>query len=244
MLFSIEKYFFFFLLYSMLGWVYETALCSVRQRSFVNRGFLNGPYCPIYGVGAVLFLYLLGGEKNALLIFVFGSVIATAVEYFTSFVMEKTFGARWWDYSAFKLNLNGRVCLGASAVFGAFAVVLIKILHPFVIRMTNTIPAVIFHFVNAVAAITFICDLAFTLRGSHSLTKRLRDITEKLTSALSENEQDKAKNTLFDSSFSRQHKRLLRAFPNMRSQKYGSALENVRSNVNKNKKGLAKNPKR
>ena len=79
MLFSIEKYFFFFLLYSMLGWVYETALCSVRQRSFVNRGFLNGPYCPIYGVGAILFLSLLENEKNALLIFVFGSVIATAV---------------------------------------------------------------------------------------------------------------------------------------------------------------------
>jgi uncharacterized membrane protein len=244
MLFSIENYFFFFLLYSVLGWVYETVLCSVRERSFVNRGFLNGPYCPIYGVGAVLFLLFLGNEKSSLLIFVFGSIIATAVEYFTSFVMEKTFGARWWDYSAFKFNLNGRVCLGASAIFGAFAVALIKIFHPAVLDFTKSVPNVIFHWVNSVSAAAFICDLALTLRGSHSLGKRLRDITEMLTSALSENEQEKAKNLLFDTKISRQHTRLLRAFPNMSSPKYSIALENVRSNVNKNKKAIAKNPKR
>ena len=123
MLIGTEKYFFYFILYSIIGWGYETAMCSVRDRAFVTRGFLNGPYCPIYGVGAVLFLSLLGNEKSSVLIFIFGAMIASAVEYLTSFAMEKAFGARWWDYSDYKFNLNGRVCLGAAAVFGAFAVV-------------------------------------------------------------------------------------------------------------------------
>ena len=91
MLVTAENYFLYFILYSVIGWIYETALCSVKEKRFVNRGFLNGPYCPIYGTGAVLFILLLGREQSPLLIFVFGAIIASAVEYATSFFMEKIF---------------------------------------------------------------------------------------------------------------------------------------------------------
>ena len=233
MIFGTENYFFYFILYSIIGWGYETALCSVRDRAFVNRGFLNGPYCPIYGVGAVLFLVLLGKEKSALLIFLFGGVIASAIEFATSYAMEKAFGARWWDYSDYPFNLDGRICLGAAAVFGTFAVVLIKLLHPAIVTWVRPIPSIIFHVVNAVAAITFLCDLAVTLKGFKLRKLNENGDTEKAPSG---------KESFIP--ISRQEKRLLRAFPNMRSEKYGKALENMRFQLNNNKKGLEKNSKR
>ena len=238
MLYGTENYFFYFILYSVLGWGYETVLCSVRERTFVNRGFLNGPYCPIYGIGSVLFLSLLGNEKNAILIFILGAIIASAIEYVTSLAMEKAFGARWWDYSEFKFNLDGRICLGAATVFGAFAVALIKFLHPAVMLWARNIPPTIFHAVNAVLAITFICDLWVTLRGFKAFNGKLRDMTERLSSALATDEEEKAKNALFATPISRQQRRLMRALPNMKSIKYGDALKNMRIGLNNNQKGL------
>ena len=238
MLIGTEKYFFFFILYSVIGWGYETAMCSIRDRAFVNRGFLNGPYCPIYGVGAVLFLLLLGNEKNALLIFLFGAMIASAVEYLTSFAMEKMFGARWWDYSDYRFNLNGRVCLGAAAIFGAFAVVLIKLLHPAVLAWASAIPSIIFHAVNLVTAFTFICDLLVTLRGFHVFNGQLRNITEDF----SKNKSSKGGESYMP--IPHQQRRLMRAFPKMRSLKYGEALKKLRLRLNNHQKGLEKKGKR
>ena len=127
---NLAEIFFYFVFYSVLGWVYETVLCSLEAGRAVNRGFLLGPYCPIYGAGAILFLILLGKEQNGILIFALGSAVACALEYLTSFVMEKVYGKRWWDYSQRFMNLNGRICLAGALAFGIFAVILIKILHP------------------------------------------------------------------------------------------------------------------
>lgn len=85
--------------YSIVGWVYESLICSVGARHFVNRGFLNGPYCPIYGFGAVFDLILLGKIENPFLLFLLGAIVTCTLEYLTSYGMEKIFHARWWDYS-------------------------------------------------------------------------------------------------------------------------------------------------
>lgn len=106
----------YFFLYSFLGWAQETVQCSIKERRFVNRGFLNGPICPIYGCGALLiFTFLLPIKRGIAspflavpLVFLCGAVIASALEYVTSWVMEKLFHARWWDYSDKKWNINGR----------------------------------------------------------------------------------------------------------------------------------------
>lgn len=123
------------MLYSFLGWCGEMVYCSLGQRKLCEkRGFLNGPICPIYGHGALLVLLVLdGGCENLAATFFFGALLTSAVEYFTSFVMEKLFHMRWWDYSEIRFNLNGRVCLRNSALFGAACVVLCHGLGP---RMT------------------------------------------------------------------------------------------------------------
>lgn len=119
----------YFFIYSFCGWLMETVLCSVEDHRFVNRGFLNGPLCPIYGVGVLLMLIFLIPVKESLpdltrsvpVVFFSGLVLASAVEYFTSWIMEKLFHARWWDYSNKKYNLNGRICLSISLAWGGLA---------------------------------------------------------------------------------------------------------------------------
>ena len=109
----------YFFMYSFCGWLMETALCSFQEKRFVNRGFLNGPFCPIYGCGIVLILIFLLPVRDGIdklwvavpVIFAAGAFLASVVEYFTSWLMEKLFHARWWDYSHFRFNLNGRICL-------------------------------------------------------------------------------------------------------------------------------------
>lgn len=98
---------FYFMIYSVVGWIYETTLCSITDRHFVNRGFLNGPYCPIYGSGALLDVLILGRIENPFLLFILGVLVTCSLEYLTSYVMEKLFKARWWDYSDKKFNIGG-----------------------------------------------------------------------------------------------------------------------------------------
>ena len=106
-------WFLLFILYSFLGWCGETVYCSLGQRRLCEkRGFLNGFLCPIYGHGALLVLYALhGGCESPLLTFLFGMLLTSAVEYVTSYYMEKLFHMRWWDYSHYRFQINGRVCL-------------------------------------------------------------------------------------------------------------------------------------
>lgn len=128
----------YFFLYSGFGWLFETTYCSLEAMSFINRGFLNGPLCPIYGVGALLmFIFLLPIQRKidsplvALpTIYISGAVLATVIEYVTSVVLEQLFHARWWDYSMFPLNFNGRVCLFVSLVWGGFALLFVYIIQP------------------------------------------------------------------------------------------------------------------
>ena len=111
MIITLEHYFLWFLFYSFVGWMYESILVSCQQHRLVNRGFLNGPLCPIYGTGAILGVAILGNVHNPIIIFLISMVGATILEYTTSCVMEQLFHARWWDYSNFRFNLQGRVCL-------------------------------------------------------------------------------------------------------------------------------------
>ena len=124
--------FLLFIAYSTLGWCGEMIYCSVpKGRLCEKRGFLNGFLCPIYGHGALLVLYALrGGFRNPFLTFLFGALLTRALEYFTSWVMEKLFHMRWWDYSHYKFQINGRVCLLNSTCFGLACVLLCHVVHP------------------------------------------------------------------------------------------------------------------
>lgn len=144
---KIEKYFLCFLIYSFIGWLYEVLLgIFVFHLGFVNRGFLFGPYCPVYGFGALLFIYLLDRYKYnvykvfklniyPLFMFIFITAITTVMELLTSYIMEFFIGEWLWDYNNYFLNFQGRVALETSIRFGIGGMVILYILHPFLMKI-------------------------------------------------------------------------------------------------------------
>ena len=153
------------MIYSIIGWVYESTICSIGHRKLINRGFLNGPYCPIYGTGAVLVLLVLGRIQNPVLLFFAGALVTCSLEYLTSWLMEKLFHARWWDYSKRKFNIGGRVCLIGAVVFGAFSVVLVLVLHPFVKSLTDRLTDAALNWICASLFVGIVSDLVVTVKG-------------------------------------------------------------------------------
>ena len=137
----------YFFIYSFLGWLLETLLCSFQERRFINRGFLNGPFCPIYGCAVSLMLILLIPVRDSLdntviavlVIFFSCAVLATVTEYFISWIMEKLFKARWWDYSHIKFNINGRVNVIISVIWGGLATLLLYCLQPLLDKLAALI---------------------------------------------------------------------------------------------------------
>lgn len=120
-----------FFIYSFLGWLWETCYVSAKKGELVNRGFINGPFCTIYGFGALsVYLILKPISGNLLWLFLGGIVVATLLEYVTAVLMESIFHTSWWDYSDKKFNFQGRICLGASLGWGFFTILLFEILHP------------------------------------------------------------------------------------------------------------------
>ena len=139
-----------FALISFGGWVYETIYCSVVEGEFTKRGFLFGPTCPIYGIGALAEWLILGQISNPFVVFFIGAVLATVIEYSTGLFLERRFKKKWWDYSMFKFNLHGRICPQASAVFGAFSVTSVFVLVPTMLTILMIFPK---HTVSVVAFI-------------------------------------------------------------------------------------------
>jgi len=169
---KISKWFLWFLLYSFAGWVYESILFSIALGHWVNRGFLYGPLCPIYGTGAMLALLILRKHvKNAVPLFFIGALLATVVEYTTSVVLERLFHQTWWDYSQFpfnihelaSLNIHGRVSLYGAIAFGVMVVLLIKVVHPRIEVLTERIADKTKVVLASVLAGMVLLDLCVTL---------------------------------------------------------------------------------
>ena len=137
---SVLDYIFYFFFYSFVGWFIESCYCSIRPRKWVNRGFLRGPICPIYGTGAMVILLILVPLRdltdnlyvNELLIFLVGMIVCDIVEFMTSYIMEKLFNARWWDYSGMKFNIQGRICLTHTIYWGTLSCLFCYVIHPIV----------------------------------------------------------------------------------------------------------------
>ena len=178
MIITLEHYFLWFLFYSFVGWMYESILVSCQQHRLVNRGFLNGPLCPIYGTGAILGVAILGNVHNPIIIFLISMVGATILEYTTSWVMEQLFHARWWDYSNFRFNLQGRVCLLGALIFGLGGVGVVLGSQPYVERVTDMIPLPMLHTLVTVLALITIIDLAVTVAGMLEFEQVLDSVSQ------------------------------------------------------------------
>jgi uncharacterized membrane protein len=176
----IVHYVLWLILYSIAGWVYETILCSIQERKFVNRGFLNGPYCPIYGFGAILDILLIGWISNPVALFFVGMLVTCTLEYFTSWLLEVLFHAKWWDYSYMKFNIKGRVSLLGALIFGTFSVVLIKFIHPFALRVTSWFTDTEILIVTSALFALIVADSVYTLVHFSGFQKKLRYFQEYL----------------------------------------------------------------
>ncbi len=174
---QLDEFFLYFLIYSFIGWFWEVSISLVRDHRFVNRGFLNGPYCPIYGCGALLFLWFNSFVGDPVLSFFAGGLMACILEYITSFVMEKLFHARWWDYSKRPFNINGRVCLLGYIVFGAGAV-LIRYMHPGIQSFVESIPGR--EHLASLLGILFLTDIMSTSQSFAKCSKILDQYQENI----------------------------------------------------------------
>ena len=178
-----------FMIYAFLGWICEVAFAALEKGVFVNRGFLNGPVCPIYGVGmlgVVLALWQL--RHNVLLLFLGAALLTSALELLTGFVLEKFFHDKWWDYSDMPFNLHGYICLKFSILWGLAAAFVIGAIHPLVYMLITKTPVVVGGVLLAVCGIVFVTDLVITLTQLLKLPKKLNAMLEleKSLRALSE----------------------------------------------------------
>lgn len=162
------------IIYSFFGWVWETCYVSVKSGKFVNRGFINGPLCTIYGFGAVsVYMILRPFSDNLLYLYLGGVVVATALEYVTAVLMESIFHTSWWDYSDNKFNFQGRICLGASLGWGAFTVILFKVLHPLVESIVILYPVYVGEIGICVIGVGYVVDFAFSAAAAFRIQEKL-----------------------------------------------------------------------
>lgn len=163
-----------FFIYAFLGWCTEVAFAACKNGRFVNRGFLNGPVCPIYGFGMVGVAVLLEPLKDNLLLLYLGSaVITTVIEYITGLLLERIFHAKWWDYSNMPLNIGGYVCLLFSLIWGAMCVAIVKFVHPVIAGMVEHLPNWLTIVLDGVFVAVIAVDLAATLATIRKLASRL-----------------------------------------------------------------------
>lgn len=212
----IKIYFLLFLIYSFLGWCMEVGCSLVERKRFVNRGFLIGPYCPIYGFGAILITLLLNVfVNNPIILFFMAILLCGILEYLTSFLMEKIFHLRWWDYSRKKYNINGRVCLDTIIPFGILGMVIMYISNPFLLDkislISDTSLSITFYILLTIFVIDNIISLT-TIMGIRNTTTKINkenkeDNTEEITK--------KVREILLGKSFAQ--RRLFNAYPTLQT---------------------------
>ena len=172
---EIIKIIFYFFLYSLLGWAMESTYLSIGQRKLVNTGFMHGPFCPIYGFGAVvLYVLLIKLKGNPIAIFCVGFFVLSVWEYFVGFLLEKIFKTKYWDYSNNKFNINGRVCLLNSIYWGLLSIFFIEIWNPLVEAQMHKIPTNIVFYIDIILIIYIITSAVKT----SNLQKRIKNVIQ------------------------------------------------------------------
>lgn len=168
-----------FIIYAFIGWCVEVSYAAVDRGIFVNRGFLNGPYCPIYGCGVVIVVAVLTPLKENLIILFLGSFLLTSVlEYITGYLLEKVFHNKWWDYSNLPFNIKGYVCLKFSIYWGLACMFIMEIIHPIIYRFITIIPHIIGIMLITILITLFFVDVCITVSTILKLNKKIKMLDE------------------------------------------------------------------
>ena len=197
----------------------------IEKHKFINRGFLIGPYCPIYGWGCLTMILLLSKYLDEpIILFFMAILICSILEYFTSYFMEKLFNARWWDYSKRKFNINGRICLETMIPFGILGCLILYIVNPFIINILDKVPNNILYalalFIFIIYVIDNIISLNIMVKFKVTMKTVERDGTEEITK--------KVKDILFNRNWL--YRRLIKAFPNLKNHK--ELLMDIQTRIN------------
>jgi uncharacterized membrane protein len=165
--FNIFNLFFYYIFYSFIGWCAEVAYAFKNQRKFVNRGFLHGPLCPIYGACILSIIILLTNFKstNVFVLLLFATFFTSLIEYLTGFMLEKLFKTKYWDYTEDPFNIHGRICLHFSLMWGAVSIGIVRIIHPIVNNLINMIPDNVRPTLFCTLMIFLILDFYLTLKS-------------------------------------------------------------------------------
>ena len=230
----IREYGWFFFIYALLGWCGEVAFAAVKEKRFVNRGFLNGPLCPIYGVGVAVIVGLgsMAGD-NVLVLFAISAIVTSLIELVTGYVLEKLFRTRWWDYSDMPLNIGGYICLPFSLLWGIACVVIIKVIHPLISAFVDWTPLWLSWPLLILFMILLFVDLYVTV--SH-ISKNLRQLQrledlDNLEEKKKEFALRKAEMEILMKEGMPGLRRHLKAFPKMQSKRFKESLEKFRENL-------------
>lgn len=180
----------YFIIYSFCGWLIESIYKSILEKKIINSGFLKGPFCPIYGFGAVIMYLLLQDFKgNPILVFCLGFVVLSAWEYIVGVLLEKIFKTKYWDYSNYKYNLQGRVCLLNSVFWGILGLVFINCVHPFIQIQLSKVNTNIILYVDILLSIYIIIDTVISMVSVLKIDekmKKLEEINNKIKERLEE----------------------------------------------------------
>ena len=203
-------YFLLFIIYSFIGWLLELSFSYIQLKKVVNRGFLIGPYCPIYGAGCLLLIILLSDyADNILVLFSLSIIVCSLLEYFTSLIMEKIFNLRWWDYSNMKFNINGRICLETMVPFGVIGVLVVKYFNPWLLSIINLVNPQTITIVVITLMSLFIIDVLVSCNVVFNLKNVTRNVTKDSTEEIKKAIHKFIHNNLF------MYDRIIKAFPNM-----------------------------
>lgn len=234
----------YFIIYAFMGWILETVYKTIYAKKFVNSGFLHGPFCPIYGIGAlIMYIFLEIFKENQLILFIMAILILSIWEYIVGLLLEKIFNTKYWDYSDKKMNIQGRVCLFNSIVWGFLGLTFTYIIHPFITQEISKIPQNILQYlvllimfyilVDAIVTIFNVKNMDVKLRKLNELSDSLKEKLDELK-LLKENvelksiklqeiqkviDELKYKQTKLKRNLLRQTNRLRKAFPTMKSDK-------------------------
>lgn len=211
-MYDLKTWFLLFMIYSFIGWIIEVIDIFFITKKWVNRGFLIGPYCPIYGYGSLFIIYFLHPyTKEPIVLFILTVVVCSVLEYTTSYIMEKLFKARWWDYSDNKYNINGRICLETMIPFGIGGCFILYCANPLIMNILSIIPNFVLTVIAVLLFFIFVVDNLVSFKVILNFKKVATTIRKDSTEEISK----KVRAVL--SNKSKLGNRLMRAFPNVQA---------------------------
>lgn len=239
--YTITQWLLFFFVYCFFGWIFESTYVSVKKHKFVNRGFMRGPFLPLYGSGAILILFVtIPVKDNYVLMYLLGAVAATILEYATGVAMEKIFKVRYWDYSHNKFNFRGHICLSSSVAWGFLGIFLVKVVHKPIERLIIKISAnrYLEEALVFIIIIYFVADMTVAFKEA----LELRDLLLYVEKAKAEMERLKKRAEVFEQYLEgyrerlsgyneRLVKRFVDAHPTMNSERFKDAVAELKQRV-------------